>query len=80
VAQRDDAFPLPPLKDVDNYKWAPSQGEVIQTMTDYTLACQKARRKVCSKKEEVLPGGIGTTFFHGICSYHVWNAWYSSNQ
>ena len=80
VAQREDAFPLPPLEDVDNYKWAPPRGEDIQTMTDFTLACQKACRKVWSNEEEALPGGIGTTFFHGICSYHVWNAWHCSNR
>jgi hypothetical protein len=79
VAQREDAFPLPPLEDVDNYKWAPPQREVIQTMTDYTLACQKACRKISSNEEEALPGGIGATFIHGICSYHVWNAWHRSN-
>jgi hypothetical protein len=80
VAHQEDAFPLPPLEDVDNYKWAPLKGEVIQTMTDYTLACQKACRKVWSKEEEALPREIGTTFFHGSCLYHVWNAWHRSNR
>ena len=49
VAPRKDAFHLPALDGVANYVWAPSrEGEIIQTMTDFTLACQKACRKVWS--------------------------------
>ncbi len=50
VAQWEGTSPFPPLEDVDNYKWAPQQGDVIQTMMNLTLACHKACRKAWNNK------------------------------
>jgi hypothetical protein len=95
VAPRKDAFHLPALDGVANYVWAPSrEGEIIQTMTDFTLACQKACCKVWSvsaapvarpaapddKDDDHEFPQAAITFFHGICSYHAWNAWHRTNR
>ena len=78
ISQREDAFPLPSKDVVDDYVWAPFPNEKLQTMTDYTLACQKACRKIWDNSET--KSDMGSSLFHGICSYHAWNAWHRNNR
>lgn len=64
-APRTDAFPLPSLGDEESWVWEPAPNSIIQTMTDFTLAHQRAAK-------EIWPTA---SFIFGMCSYHAWNAW-----
>ena len=64
-----DNFPLP--HGDTPWCWEPDSPDfIIQTMTDYTLACRKAVKKIWPNAE----------FTFGMCSYHAWNAWVKKHR
>ncbi len=74
-------FPLPINDQNSNYTWTPiNTGERLQVMTDFTLACQKACRKIWCTASTDNTDDSSKQEFHGICSYHAWNAWHRHNR
>lgn len=81
MEQEDGGFPLPINDQNSNYTWTPiNTGERLQVMTDFTLACQKACRKIWCTASTDNTDDSSKQVFHGICSYHAWNAWQRNNR